>query len=103
MTRRAERGFFATPGLYGRPGRAGVISPYLGGFRRGLAARGDPVAVLLAEASRCVLRQRVAVPLAVGRAHERRDHLEVPFADVGRLPPEVGEPEVDVELEQIDS
>src|SRR5215208_5322695 len=93
MTRRAERGFFATPG----------IVRLLGGLCGGLAAARDPVPVLLAEASRGVLGQRVAVPLAVGRAHERRDHLEVPFADVGRLPPEVGEPEVDVELEQIDS
>jgi hypothetical protein len=59
--------------------------------------------VLLAEAARIVLGERVAVALAVGGAHERGDHLEVPVADVGRLAPEVGEPEVDVELEQVDS
>jgi hypothetical protein len=55
--------------------------------------------VLLAEGARIVLGKRVAVALAVGRAHERGDHFEVPVADVSGLPPEVGEPEVDVELE----
>ena len=59
--------------------------------------------MLLAEAARVVLGERVAVALAVGRAHERRDDLEVPLVDLGGLPPEVGEPEVDVELEQVDA
>ena len=58
--------------------------------------------MLVAERAGRVLGQRVAVALAVGGAHERRHDLEVPLADLARLAPEVGEPEVDVELEQID-
>jgi hypothetical protein len=56
----------------------------------------------MAQGSRRVLRERVAVALAVGGSHEGRDDLEVPVRDVCRLPPEIGEAEVDVELEQID-
>src|SRR5438034_6929582 len=52
-------------------------------------ARGDPVAVLLAEAARIVLGQSVAVALAVGRAHERGHDLEIPVTDVRGLAPEV--------------
>ena len=55
--------------------------------------------MLFAEASRIVLGERVAVALALGRAHERGNHLEVPLADVGGLPPEIGKPKVDVQLE----
>ena len=61
------------------------------------------VPVLEAQRSRRVLRERVAVPLAVRRAHERRDDLEVPFRDLRRLAPEVGETEIDIELEKIDA
>ena len=50
-----------------------------------------------------VLRQGVAVPLPVRGAHERRRDLEIPFRDLLELPPEIGEPEVDIELEQIDT
>jgi deoxyribonuclease IV len=57
----------------------------------------------MAEGARLVLGQRVAVPLAVRGAHEGRHDLEVPLADIGRLAPEVGEAEVDVELEQVDT
>jgi hypothetical protein len=56
----------------------------------------------MAQGSRRVLRERVAVALAVGGSHEGRDDLEVPVRDVCRFPPEIGEAEVDVELEQID-
>src|SRR5438132_12302701 len=66
------------------------------------AARGNPVAVLLAEAARVVLGERVAVALAVGRAHEGGHDLEIPVADVRGFAPEVGKPEVDVELQQVD-
>ena len=66
------------------------------------AARRDPVPVLLAERARIVLCQRVAVPLAVRSAHERRDDVEVPLADVGGLPPQVGKPKIDIELEEVD-
>src|SRR5205823_8853158 len=45
--------------------------------------------------------ERVAVALAVRGAHERRDDLDVPLADLAGLAPEVGEPEVDVELEEV--
>jgi deoxyribonuclease IV len=50
-----------------------------------------------------VLCQGVAIALAVGSTHERSDDIEVPFPDLGGLPPEVGEAQVDVELEQIDT
>src|SRR5688500_15700383 len=69
----------------------------------GLTARRDPVAVIVAERARSVLGQRVAVALAVGGAHERGDDFEVPLGHLARLAPEVGEPEVDVELEQVDA
>ena len=58
--------------------------------------------MLLAQGARIVLGQRIAVALAVRRAHERRDDLEVPLADVGGLPPQVGKPKVDIELEEVD-
>ena len=59
--------------------------------------------MVVAERAGIVLGQRVAVALAVGGAHERRHDLEVPLGDLVRLAPEVGEPEVDVELEQVDA
>ena len=66
-------------------------------------AVGNAVAVLEAERARRVLGQGVAVALAVRGAHEGGDDLEVPLVDLAGLPPEVGEPEVDVELEQLDA
>ena len=56
-----------------------------------------------AEGTGVVLREGVAVPLAVGSAHERGRDLHVPLVDLGQLAPQIGEPEVDVELEQVDS
>ena len=70
--------------------------------RRRTAPRGNSIPVVLAEAARSVLGERVAIPLAVGGPHERGDDVEVPILDVGCLPPEVGETEVDVELEEVD-
>src|SRR5437868_11798350 len=78
-----------------RPGLVGWASPaegYRGGFcvrpstlcRRHPAA-GYPIAVVVAERARRVLRQGVAVTLAVGRPHERGDDLEVPVGDVDGL------------------
>src|ERR1043165_10253066 len=64
---------------------------------------GYAVAVIGAERARRLVGERIAVALAVGGAHERRDDLERPLAVASRLPPEVGEPEVDVELEQIEA
>lgn len=58
--------------------------------------------MVAAERPGLVLRERVAVPLAVGGAHERRDHVEPPLVDVECLGPEVGETDVDIELEQLD-
>jgi deoxyribonuclease-4 len=69
----------------------------------GGAAPRDPVAVVVAERARRVLGQRVAIALAVGGAHERRNHLDVPLGDLRRLAPEIREPEVDVQLQQIDA
>ena len=59
--------------------------------------------MLQAEPPGRLLGQRIAVALAVRRAHEGGDDLEVPLADLACLAPQVGEPQVDVELEQIDA
>src|SRR3954471_6706715 len=67
------------------------------------SAPGDAVAVIVAERARRFLGQRVAVALAVCGPHERRDDVEAPVGDLGRLAPEVGQTEVDVELEKVDS
>ena len=75
----------------------------LGSVRSAMRRRGDPVAVLVTERPGSVLGQRVAVALAVRGAHERGDHLEVPLRDLGGLAPEVGQTQVDVELEQVDA
>src|ERR687887_185580 len=53
-------------------------------------------------ASWLVLRERVAVALAVGGAHEGRDDVDVPVGDLAGLAPEIREAEVDVELEKVD-
>jgi len=58
--------------------------------------------VVGAESARRVLGEGVAVALAVRGAHECGDHVERPVRDPRRLAPEVGEPQVDVELEQVD-
>src|SRR5207244_2686723 len=72
------------------------------GCRRG-PPRGYPVAVLFAEAAGRIFGQRVAVTLPVGGAHEGSDDIEIPVVDLGRLTPEVGEPKVDIELQQVDA
>src|SRR5437016_489441 len=72
------------------------------GCRRG-PSRGHPVAVLFAEAAGRIFGQRVAVALPVGGAHEGSDDIEIPVVDLGRLTPEVGEPKVDIELQQVDA
>jgi deoxyribonuclease-4 len=59
--------------------------------------------VLFTERAGRVFGQRVAVTLAVGGTHEGRNDLDVPVVDLSGLAPEVGETEVDVELEQVDS
>src|SRR3954464_15402445 len=71
--------------------------------RLGRLAPRDAVAVLVAERARCVLGERVAVALPVRGPEEGCDDLEVPVRHVQGLAPEVGETEVDVELEQVDS
>src|SRR5919202_6616977 len=63
----------------------------------------DPIPVVVAERPGRVLGQRVAVALAVGGAHERGYDLDVPLGDVAGLPPQVGETQVDVQLEQVDA
>jgi deoxyribonuclease-4 len=50
-----------------------------------------------------VLGERVAVALPVRGAQEGRDDLEAPVVDPAGLAPEVGEPEVDIQLEKLDS
>jgi hypothetical protein len=65
------------------------------------APEGDPIAVIAAERAWGILGQSVAVPLAIGRAHERGHDLEVPLRDVARLTPEVGQANVDVQLEEL--
>ena len=59
--------------------------------------------MVVAERARRVLGEGIAVALAVRGPHEGGDDLEVPLGDVGSLAPEVGEAEVDVELEQVDA
>jgi deoxyribonuclease IV len=59
--------------------------------------------VVLAERAGRFLGQSVAVPLAVRGPHERGDDVQVPVLDIRSLPPEVGEPEVDVEFQEVDS
>jgi hypothetical protein len=60
------------------------------------------VTVLDAEQAGRVLGQRVAVPLAVRGPYEGADDFDAPFGDVVRLAPEIGETDVDVELQQVD-
>ena len=50
-----------------------------------------------------VLGEGVAVSLPVRGSHEGRHHLDAPLRDLGRLPPQIGEAQVDVELQQVDS
>ena len=59
--------------------------------------------MFFAEAPGRVFGERVAVALPVGGAHEGRDDLDVPVVDLSRLAPEIGDPEVDVEFEQVDA
>src|SRR5690242_21837800 len=59
--------------------------------------------MLVAERAGRVLGQRVAVALAVCGPEKGGDDLEVPLGHVEGLTPEIGEAEVDVELEEIDS
>src|SRR3954470_19890855 len=93
-------------GLRLRATRQIVAVPAGGGSvvlrRLARAAGGDAVAVVGAEAAGRLLGQRVAVALAVGGADEGRDDVEVPLGDLPGLAPEVGETEVDVELEEVD-
>src|SRR5919199_5880095 len=80
-----------------------LVTVSLGLGQRRSAPPGHSVAVLLAQAARRVLGQRVAVALPVGSPHERGDDLDVPLLDLRGFPPEVREAEVDVELEQVDA
>ncbi len=59
--------------------------------------------MVVAERAGGVLGQGVAVALSVGSAHEGRHDVEVPFRDLSGFSPEIREPEVDVELQQIDT
>ncbi len=68
-----------------------------------ITALGDAVPVVDAQRAGRVLRESVTVALTVSRAHEGADDLEAPLGDLARLPPEVGEAQVDVELEKVDS
>ena len=59
--------------------------------------------MVVAERARRVLGEGVAVALAVGGPHERGDDLEIPLGDLTGLAPEIGEAEIDVELQQVDA
>src|SRR3954453_21612864 len=76
-----------------------MVDPSSGGGAPG----GHAISVLLAERARRVFGERVAVALAVCGSHEGCNNLDVPVVDLARLAPEVGEPEIDIELEQVDS
>ena len=58
--------------------------------------------MVMAQGARSVLGERVAVALAVRGAQKRGHDVEIPLGDVRRLPPQVGETQVDVELEKVD-
>ena len=59
--------------------------------------------MLHAERARSLLGEGVAVALAVRSPDERGHDLEAPLRDVDGLAPEVGQAEVDVELEEVDA
>src|SRR5439155_25556559 len=63
----------------------------------------DTVTVILAERARSILGEPVAVALPICSAQEGRHDLEIPLADPAGFAPEVGEPEVDVQLEELDA
>src|SRR5579862_7724734 len=88
-------------GIVARLGGAGAAYALRGAVRR--LAVGNAIPVLVAERAGCVLGERVAVSLAVCGAQEGRDDLEIPLAHVCGLTPEIGEAEVDIELEQVDT
>jgi deoxyribonuclease IV len=58
--------------------------------------------VIPAERASVVLCERVAIALPVGSSQEGCDDLEVPLAHPAGLAPEVREPEVDIQLEELD-
>jgi len=55
--------------------------------------------MLDAERTRCLLGECIAVSLAIRRPDEGGDDLEAPVGHVDSLAPEIGEAEVDIELE----
>src|SRR3954467_14659906 len=55
-----------------------------------------------AEGARQALGEGVAVTLAVRRPHEGGADVGRPVGDARSLTPKVGEPEVDIELQQVD-
>src|SRR5579864_4605776 len=69
---------------------------------RGLAPGRHAVPVVVAERARRVLGEGVAIPLAVRGPHEGGHDVEAPFGDLAGLAPEIGQAQVDVELEQVD-
>src|SRR4029079_17364362 len=101
MTSRAGDRFFATERGY--PPWQGIRRDRVLGRAYGALLARDLVSVVVAERPRRVLRKGIAIALAVSGPHEGGDDLEVPFRDIGSLAPEVGEAEVDVELEQVDA
>lgn len=64
---------------------------------------GHAVAVVGAERARQLLGQRVAVALPVRGPHEGGDNLDRPLVNPRGLAPEVGDPQVDVELQKVDA
>lgn len=70
---------------------------------RGGATPRNPIAVVVAQRARRILGQRVAVTLPIGSPHEGRHDVEIPFRDLSGFSPEVCEPEVDVELQEVDA
>jgi deoxyribonuclease IV len=59
--------------------------------------------VVAAEGPGRVLGEGVAVALAVRGAEEGGHDVQIPLIDAAGLAPEIGEPEVDVELEKLDA
>ena len=59
--------------------------------------------VIAAKGARSVLGEGVTVPLSVCSAKKRRDDFQIPLVHPAGLAPEVGEPQVDVQLEKLDA
>lgn len=57
--------------------------------------------MVAAERTGRVLREHIAVALAVGGSHESGYHVQIPLSDLISIAPEISETQIDVELQQV--